>query len=82
LARARERLGPAWHRRRQAAVAQGARQGLEALRTPEDMPIPQNTLDEIRRDMALLAMLRVPIKAIEQSRLERLEQAPVQRMHG
>jgi transposase len=40
------------------------------------MPIPQNTLDEIRRDMARLAMLREQIKVIEQTRLERLEQAP------
>lgn len=50
-------------------------QHLEALRTPEDMPIPQNTLAEIRRDMARLAMLREQIKVIEQTRLERLDQA-------
>jgi transposase len=46
------------------------------LRTPEDMPIPQNTLAEIRRDMARLAMLREQIKAIEQARQRHLEQAP------
>jgi hypothetical protein len=40
------------------------------------MPILQNTLDEIRRGMARLAMLREQIKAIEQTRAERLEQAP------
>jgi transposase len=40
------------------------------------MPILQNTLDEIRRGMARLAMLREQIKAIEQTRTERLEQAP------
>jgi hypothetical protein len=53
-------------------------QGLEAVRTPEDMPIPQNRLAEIRRDMAWLAMLREQIKAIEKTRLERLQQAPGQ----
>jgi transposase len=49
---------------------------LEALRTPEGLPIPPNTLDEFRRDLARLAMLREQIAAIEQARLERLEQAP------
>ena len=53
-----------------------APQHLEALRTPEDVPIPPNTLEELRRDLARLAMLREQIKAIEQARLERLEQAP------
>jgi transposase len=46
------------------------------------MPIPRNTLDEIRRDMARLATLREQIKAIEQTRLERLEQAPDQGPHA
>jgi transposase len=46
------------------------------------MPIPRNTLDEIRRDMARLVTLREQIKAIEQTRLERLEQAPDQGPHA
>ena len=49
---------------------------LETLRTPEDLPIPPNTLEEFRRDLARLAMVREQIAAIEQARLERLEQAP------
>jgi transposase len=49
---------------------------LAALRTPEGSAIPPNTLDEIRRDMARLAVVRGQIKEIEQARLERLEQAP------
>jgi transposase len=56
-----------------------ALQRLDALRTPEDVPIPPNTLAEIRRDMARLAMVREQIAALEQARLERLEQAPA---HG
>ena len=59
-----------------------ARQGLEAVLTPEDMRIPQNRLAEIRRDMAWLAMLREQIKAIEKTRLERLQQAPRQGPHA
>ena len=43
---------------------------------PEGEPIPPNTLAEIRRDMARLALIREQIAAIEQARLECLEQAP------
>ena len=53
-----------------------APQRLEALRTPEDLPIPPNALAEFRRDLARLAVVREQIEAIEQARLERLEQAP------
>ena len=53
-----------------------APQRLELLRTPEGFPIPPNTLDEMRRNLARLTILREHIKAIEQARLERLQQAP------
>jgi transposase len=53
-----------------------APQRLELLRTPEGVPIPPNTLAEMRRDMARLAWVREQIQAIERARLERLEQAP------
>jgi len=49
---------------------------LDGLRTPEGLPIPPNTLDEIRRDLARLAMVREQIDGIEQARLARIEQAP------
>ena len=53
-----------------------APQRLEALRTPENLPIPPNTLAEFQRGLARLAMVREQVEAIEQARLERLEQAP------
>ena len=56
-----------------------APQLVEALRTPEDVPIPPNTLEEIRRDLARLAILREQIKAIEQARLKRLEDSAADR---
>jgi transposase len=59
-----------------------APQRLEALRTPEDLPIPTNTLEEIRRDLARLALVRDQIEAIEQARLARLEQAPAEGPHA
>lgn len=49
---------------------------LDALRTPDGVPLPPNTVDELRRDMARLAMIREQIKAIEEGRLARLAQAP------
>ena len=53
-----------------------APQRLGELRTPEDLPLPPNTVDELRRDMARLAMICGQIKALEQARLANLEQAP------
>ena len=54
----------------------GAPQRLETLRTPEGLPIPPDTLEEFRRDLARLGMVRERIAAIERARLARLEQAP------
>ncbi len=59
-----------------------ASQHLEDLRTPEGLPIPPNTLAEFRRDLARLAMVREQINAVEQARLERLEQAPATGPHA
>lgn len=53
-----------------------ARLRLAALRTPEGVPLPPHTLDEIRRDQERLALVRAQIEAIEQARLQRLHQAP------
>jgi transposase len=53
-----------------------APQRLGGLRTPDDKPIPPNTLGEFHRDLARLAVVREQIAVIEQTRLERLEQAP------
>ena len=50
-----------------------APQRLVALRTPEDLPVPPNTLDELRRDVPRLPGVGLQIGDIEQARLERLE---------
>jgi transposase len=49
---------------------------LAGLRTPEGVPLPANTLDELRRDMARLHLIREQLKAIETARLARLKTAP------
>jgi len=55
-----------------------APQRLTTLRTPEGTTIPPNMLDEIRRDMTRLAVVREQIDRIEQTRLERLKKAPAE----
>lgn len=59
-----------------------APQRLAALRTPEGVPIPPNTLDEFRRDMDRLTVVREQIDGIERARLARLENAPAAGPHA
>ena len=49
---------------------------LAGLRTPEGTGLPTNMIEEFRRDMARLALVREQISSIEKTRAERLEQAP------
>jgi transposase len=54
---------------------------LEQLRGPEGVPLPPNTLSELRRNMARLRLVREQIKELEKMRLQRLTQAPRQGTH-
>ena len=54
----------------------GAAERLVALRTPEDEPLPPNTLAELRRDMARLCVVKEQIKEIEAARRVRLAAMP------
>src|SRR6516225_2192925 len=49
---------------------------LEDLRTPEDEPIPPNTMAELRRDMDRRRLISDQIRQIEEARLDRLKQMP------
>lgn len=53
-----------------------APQRLEGLRTPEGTGLPPNIIEEFRRDMARLALVREQITEIEKARIERLQRAP------
>ena len=53
-----------------------APQRLETLRTPEGTGLPPNILEEFRRDMARLVLVREQIAEIEKARIERLRRAP------
>src|SRR5256714_3285878 len=55
---------------------------LEELRTPEDEPIPPNTLAELRRDMERRRLVSDQIRQIENVRLEHLKQAPSDGPHA
>jgi transposase len=58
-----------------------ASERLDGLRTPEGEPIPPNTLAELRRDMARRRLVSDQIRQIEDTRLERLKQAPSEGPH-
>ena len=53
-----------------------AAERLAELRTPEGVPLPDNTLAELYRDMARLDLVKEQIKAIERQRLQRIAKAP------
>ena len=53
-----------------------APQSLEKLQTAEGGPLPVNTLEEIKRDLVRMAVVREQIAAIEKARVDRLKQAP------
>ena len=55
---------------------------LEELRTPENEPIPPNTLAELRRDMERRRLVRDQLRQIEAVRVERLEHAPCDGPHA
>lgn len=54
---------------------------LAGLVTAEGVGLPANTLDELRREMARLQLIREQIAAIEKARLARLKRAPREGTH-
>jgi transposase len=58
-----------------------AAERLELLCIPEGMPLPPNTLAELRRDLARLRFINDQIAEIEAARAERLRQQPDQARH-
>lgn len=55
---------------------------LDSLLTPEGTAIPPNTLEEIRRDLARLVLVREQIDVIEKARLAHLASAPESGPHA
>jgi transposase len=59
-----------------------ASERLNSVRTPENVPLPPNTLAELRRDIARLRFVIDQVKDIEVARQEKLQQAPDERPHA
>ena len=58
-----------------------AAERLEALRTPEGLPVPANTLAELIRVLGRLKLIREQVEEIERTRERRLKQAPEEGAH-
>lgn len=59
-----------------------AAERLEQLRSPEGASLPPNTLDELRRDMERIALIRKQIKSIEGARAARVVADPQTAPHA
>jgi transposase len=59
-----------------------AREKLDAVRTPEGIPLPPNTVAALQRHMQRFCAINEQIKAIEQTRLQRLQQDPADRFNA
>jgi hypothetical protein len=63
-------------------ILRKAPERLADLRTAEGTVLPANIIEELRRDMARLALVREQITSIEKTRAERLERAPYTGPHA
>src|SRR3984893_7396782 len=63
-------------------VLRKAREKLDALRTPEGIPLPPNTVAALRRNMERLCIIKGQIKSIEQAQLQGLKRDPGERMNA
>jgi transposase len=52
---------------------------LEAVRTAEGMQLPENTRDELRRNLTRLRLIREQTRAIERERLRKLAASPAEK---
>ena len=63
-------------------VLRKASEKLDAVRTPEGIPLPANAVATLRRLMDRLRVIKEQVKAIEQTRLQRMERDPTDRMNA
>jgi transposase len=63
-------------------VLRKASEKLDAVRTPEGIPLPPNTTAALRRHMERLCVIKEQIKAIERTRLQRLQRDPADKMNA
>ena len=63
-------------------VLRKASEKLDAVRTPEGIPLPPNAVAALRRHMERLRVIKEQIKAIERTRLQRLQRDPAGKMNA
>ena len=63
-------------------VLRKASEKLDAVRTPEGIPLPPNATAALRRHMERLRVIKEQIKAIERTRLQRLQRDPADKMNA
>ena len=63
-------------------VLRKAPEKLGAVRTPEGIPLPSNAVAALQRHMERFRILKEQIKAIEQTRLERLHRDPAEKFNA
>jgi len=63
-------------------VLRKASEKLDAVRTPEGIPLPHNAAAALRRHMERLRVIKEQIKAIERTRLQRLQRDPAGKMNA
>jgi transposase len=63
-------------------VLRKASEKLDAVRTPEGIPLPPNATAALRRHMERLCVIKEQIKAIERTRLQRLQRDPADKMNA
>ncbi len=63
-------------------VLRKASEKLDAVRTPEGIPLPHNAAAALRRHMERLRVIKEQIKAIERTRLQRLQRDPADKMNA
>jgi transposase len=63
-------------------VLRKANEKLDAVRTPEGIPLPANAVAALRRLMDRLRVIKEQVKAIEQTRLQRMQRNPADRMNA
>ena len=63
-------------------VLRKASEKLDAVRTPEGIPLPHNAAAALRRHMERLRVIKEQITAIERTRLQRLQRDPADKMNA
>jgi transposase len=63
-------------------VLRKASEKLDAVRTPEGIPLPPNATAALQRHMERFRVIKEQIKAIERTRLQRLQRDPTDKMNS